>query len=137
MKEVLTFKNIKATKNDIEVFKRLIETIDKATENETPTKLLNRISKEKILPNSNHTSRTWLIRILAELGIIKNKLIDNYSLLNGFVPYHQILEWEEQLHSEAPNHRTEVNFPISAWRGKLGVNHIIVEQILAKVESNI
>lgn len=134
LQEVLTFENIKATKNDIEVFKRLIVTIDKATENETPTDLLNRISKEKILPNSNNTSRTWLIRILAELGIMKNKIIDNYSLLNGFVPHYQILEWEEQLHNEAPNHRTEVNFPISAWRGKLGINHLIVEQILAIVE---
>ena len=134
LKEVLTFENVKATKNDIEVFNRLIETIGKATENETPTDLLNRISKEKILPNSNNTSRTWLIKILAELGIIKNKLINNYSLLNGFVPYHQFLEWEKQLHNEAPNHRTEVSFPISAWRGKLGINHKIVEQILTTIE---
>lgn len=67
---------------------------------------------------------------MAELGIMRNKLIDNYSSLVGFTPYYQKLEWENQLHNEAPNHRIEVNFPISAWRGKLGVNHKMVEQLL-------
>lgn len=63
---------------------------------------------------------------------MRNKLVDNYSSLDAFNPYYQKLELEQQLHNEAPNHRTEVNFPLSAWRGKLGVNHNIVEQILAQ-----
>jgi hypothetical protein len=135
LQELLAFKNSIPTKNDIEVFKKLINTIDNAAENETPTDLLNRISKEKILPKSNNTSRTWLVKILAELGVIKNKLIEDYSSLDHFIPYYKKLELEMQLHNEAPNHRTEVNFPISAWRGKLGVNHRIVVQLLSTADT--
>lgn len=58
LQEVLTFKNIKASDEDIRVFEKLIEAVNGATEKETPTDLLNRISKQKILPNSNNTSRT-------------------------------------------------------------------------------
>lgn len=130
LREISTLAPIKANKNDIEVFKNLIACIEQANENETPTDLLNRISKAKILPNSNNTSRTWLLRILAALGILHNKLVEDYSMLNGFTPYHQLLSWEKQLHQEAPNHRTEVNFPLSAWRGKLGVNKEVVHRIL-------
>ncbi|WP_034715629.1 hypothetical protein [Chryseobacterium soli] len=130
LQEVLTFEDIQSTENDLKIFHKLIEAIDHAPENETPTELLNRISKEKLLPKSNTTSRTWLIRILAELGIIRNSLVADYSSLNGFIPYWKKLEWELELHNKAPNHRTEVNFPLSAWRGKLGVDHNAVKQLL-------
>ncbi|WP_158960719.1 hypothetical protein [Myroides fluvii] len=134
LKEISTFDSIKASKDDIAVFKKLIACIEQATEKETPTDLLQRISKAKILPNSNSTSRTWLLRILAALGILNNKLVEDYSMLHRFSPYHQVRAWEEQLHQEAPNHRTEVNFPLSAWRGKLGINHEIVNHILTVVQ---
>ncbi|MDV7695452.1 hypothetical protein N6B72_00835 [Chryseobacterium soli] len=130
LQEVLTFEDIQSTENDLKIFHKLIEAIDHAPENETPTELLNRISKEKLLPKSNTTSRTWLVRILAELGIIRNSLVADYSSLNGFIPYWKKLEWELELHNKAPNHRTEVNFPLSAWRGKLGVDHNAVKQLL-------
>lgn len=136
LQEVLTFEDIKVTENDLEVFHTLIEAIEHAPEKETPTELLNRISKEKLLPKSNTTSRTRLIRILAELGIIKNGLVDNYSLLNGFIPYWKKQEWELELHNKTPNHRTEVSFPLSGWRGTLGVDHHIVKQLLKIAKTN-
>lgn len=135
LKEVATFENIRSTDDDINIFKKLITTIDNATEKETPTDLKNRISREKILPNSNDISRTWLIKILAELGIMKNTFDKNYSSLNRFVPYYQKLEWELKLHEKTPNHRIEIDFPISAWRGKLGINYNMVEQILVKINT--
>jgi hypothetical protein len=134
LKEVAAFENIRATDDDINIFKKLITTIDNAVEKETPTDLKNRISREKILPNSNNVSRTWLIKIFAELGIMKNTFDENYSSINRFFPYYQKLEWELKLHEKAPNHRVEIDFPISAWRGKLGINYSIVEQILTKLE---
>ncbi len=136
LKEVTTFENIRATDDDINVFKKLIASIDNAIEKETPSELIKSISNEKILPYSNGVSRTWLIKILSELGIMKNTFDENYNSLNEFFPYYQRLKWELELHEKAPNQRIEIDFPISAWRGKLGINYHIVEQILSKLESN-
>ena len=131
LEEVISFEPIHVSNEEIAIFKHLIDFIDNAPEKETPTELLMRISKEKILPKSNTISRTWLLRILAELGVMKNKLDPNYDTLRHFVSYEQKYQWELRLHDEAPNHRSEVNFPLSAWRGNLGINQVLVESIIA------
>lgn len=120
---------------DINAFNKLIDLIKRSRAEETPTGLINEISKAKLLPKSNHTTRTWFVRILAELGILNNKLVDNYSVLNSIIPYDEKLKLELKLHSEAPNERTEVNFPISAWRGRLGVNEKIINQIMTDINN--
>jgi hypothetical protein len=134
--ELPKFNQLKATQNDIAVFKAMIACIKTAGEKDTASDVLSVLSKQKVLPGSNNTSRIWLLRILAELGVLPNKFDANHSLINQLTPYSQILAWELQLHNESAQ-RAEINFPISAWRGRLGVNEKIVAQLLAKFEAAI
>ncbi|MGN7513829.1 MAG: hypothetical protein ACTHOM_05595 [Allomuricauda sp.] len=134
LKEVLTFKNITATDNEKSVFLKVIEIIENAPNDETPSKLIKRLAKEKCLPGSNNTSRVWIVKCLAELGILKNRYDANYSIMNPFIHYGQKLEWELDIHKNSPS-RAEVEFPISAWRGKLGVNRDYVEKIMANAKT--
>lgn len=129
LKEVLTFKNIMATDDDKKTFLAVLDIIENAEDNETFSLLVKRLSKEKCLPNSNNTSRVWFVKCLAELGILRNKYEANYSVMNKFVPYNQKFEWELDIHKNSPA-RADVEFPVSAWRGKLGINREIVERIL-------
>ncbi len=130
LKEVLTFTNVTATDNEESVFLKVIELIEKAPNDETPSKLTKRLSKEKCLPGSNNTSRVWIVKCLAELGILKNRYHPNYSIMNPFIPYEQKLEWELDIHKNSPS-RADVEFPISAWSGKLGTNREYVEKVMA------
>lgn len=134
LQEVMTFDDVEVSEADLAVFKSLIGAIENAGKGDTATDLLSKLSKDKVLPKSNTTSRTWLIRVLAVLGVLKNSLIDDFSVLNGFTPYSQIRDWELELHAAAPNHRMEVNFPISAWRGELGVNQVFVRELLKRAK---
>lgn len=134
LREVATFEKQPATTEDLAVFGRMIDSITKAAPEETPSRLVNRLSKEKILPNSNGTSRVWLVRCLAELGILKNRFDDNYGLLSGFISHAQKTAWEMQLNQEASEY-SEVSFPISGWRGRYGVNHALIDKLLATIQS--
>ena len=131
LKEVVTFKDYEATEEEKQTFMQIVDIIANAQATETPSELLKRLSKEKCLPNSNLTSRTWLIKCFAELGILKNELAIDYSIMNAFTTYEQKLEWELALHKKYPA-RAEVTFPISAWRGHIGINKNIAEEIVAK-----
>ncbi len=130
LEEVIQSPEIKRDKNGEAIFLQLLDLIKQAPPKETPSELIARISKAKILPKSNNTSRTWLVRILAETGILPNKLSDGYSIFNQFYSYDQRETWYEILFEEAPNHRVEVNFPISAWRGQLGINEEMAKKLL-------
>lgn len=130
LKEVLTFEDVVATQDEKNTFLKVIDLIEKAPNNETPSELIKRLSKEQCLPQSNHTSRVWIIKCLAELGILKNSYDSNYSIMNAFVPFEQKLKWESDLHKNAPA-RADVEFPISAWRKELGVNREFIERLMA------
>lgn len=129
LKEVLTLKNIMATDDDKKTFLAVLDIIENAEDNETFSLLVKRLSKEKCLLNSNNTSRVWFVKCLAELGILRNKYESNYSVMNKFIPYNQKFEWELDIHKNSPA-RADVEFPVSAWRGKLGINREIAERIL-------
>ncbi len=129
LQEVLTFEDITISNDEKNTFLKVIETIEKAPKSETPSELIKRLSKDKSLPGSNNTSRNWIMKCFAELGILKNKYDSNYSIINSFVNYEQKFEWELDMHKNSPA-RADVEFPISAWRGELGVNRNIVEKLL-------
>lgn len=130
LKEIVTFEDVAATIDEKNTFLKVIDHIEKAQNNETPSELIKRLSKERCLPESNNTSRVWIIKCLAELGILKNSYNNNYGIMNAFVPFEQKLEWELDLHKNSPA-RADVEFPISAWRGELGVNREFVERLMA------
>ncbi len=133
LKEVVTFENITATNDEKNIFLKVIDLIEKAPKDEVPSKLVKRLAKEKCLPGSNNTSRIWIVKCLAELGILRNSYSNNYSIMNPFIPYEQKWEWEKDIHKNSPP-RADVEFPISAWRGKLGVNREFVERIMTNTE---
>lgn len=131
LEELVGFDEVKPTPAEVGIFESLIALIKQAPADETFSELRNRLSKSKLLPKSNNTSRTWLLKVLAELGILINKFDPDYGLLQKFTPYEQKLTWELELHKA---HRIEVEFPISAWRGHLGVNEALVQEVLDTIE---
>ncbi|EGF10611.1 hypothetical protein HMPREF9123_1682 [Neisseria bacilliformis ATCC BAA-1200] len=110
------------------VFHRLLDTVRSADANETAHALIKRLGSEKILPGSNETDRTWLVRILAEPGVLPNRLAPDYSILHAFYPYDQIRRYEDELHSRLPA-RADPVFPASAWHGAPGINEGIVREL--------
>ncbi len=133
LEEVLSFTEVKADKHDVEIFYRLLDCIENAHDDETASELIKRIAKEKILPKSNNTSRTWLIRCLASLGVIKNAIVDDFSIMSKHYSYQEIFAWEEELHKRMPA-RSDPVFPVSAWCGRLGVNRELAKQIVKTAE---
>lgn len=134
LEEIQHFSKENIQPEDLSVFKQLIEIIQLAEPKETPSELINRISKAKILQGSNLTTRAWLIRILAELGILKNELAPEYSVYFNFLGHDEFLKLEKIVYAQAPNHRSEVSFPISLWRGGSGINIARLHQFLEKFE---
>lgn len=134
LQEVVHFADEPVSETSLNTFHALIDCIKKADARETPSALEKRLSAAKLLPKSTHTSRTWLIRILAELGILPNTMVENYSIMTNFYT-HEMREKQDQILSDnAPNHRVEVYFPISAWRGYLGVDDSQVQAFLNHIE---
>ena len=68
LEEVVTFEEVIATDKEKATFLQVIDVIGKAQKNETPSALLKRLSKEKCLPGSTVTSRTWIVKCMAEFG---------------------------------------------------------------------
>ncbi|MBW8245056.1 hypothetical protein K1F50_19785 [Muricauda oceani] len=129
LKEILTFEGVIATDDEKNTFLEVLDIIEKAPRDETPSGLLKRLSKERCLPKSNNISRTWIVKCMAELGILRNSYDNDYSIMNAFVPYEQKLEWELNIHkSSLP--RADVEFPISSWQGELGINRALANKII-------
>jgi len=117
--------------NDINVFRNLCELIDNVDEKVTYSKLETLISKAKILKGSTKVSRTWLIHLLANLGILNIPSLKQKTILKGFTTYKEQFLYELELHK---NSKVEVVFPTSLWRGADGVNKEIMEELILKVE---
>lgn len=121
-------------KEYIDVLNNTIALIEQAEEKETMSILKERLSKSKLLLNSNYITRYWIVNVLAGLGIIKTVFDgEEYGVLNKFVNYSQRQKWELDLHKNAPQNRAEVYFPLSGWKGKLGVNRKFLNEMLSKI----
>ncbi|HFC6395283.1 hypothetical protein [Neisseria bacilliformis] len=51
------------------------------------------------------------MRILAELGVLPNRLAPAYSIMHAFYPYDQIRRYEDELHSRLPARATPSSPP--------------------------
>ena len=134
LKDIMTVapKQIIATQAEKDIFFALIDLIEQAEPNETVSKLEKRISKSKLLPNSNSCTRLRVLWCLAELGILNNELVPNYSIMDEFYTYEQRFFWELQLHEQMPA-RADPVFPASAWCGSLGINRDNVDKLMRLV----
>jgi len=125
--------NIHYEKSHIHVLNNVLREIDYANNNEKPSELEKRISASKIIPKSNKASRIWSLRILAELGIITNPWIDNYSSAKQFYSYAQREEWNLSMHAKAPN-RADPVWPLSIWNGSCKVNWALAHEIFTQLQ---
>lgn len=131
LEEVLTFQpqDIVATEQDKAIFLNVIKVVERAPADETLSALEKRLSKEKCLPNSNQSTRLRVLWCFAELGILNNNLVPNFSIIDNFYSYAERYHWEVQVHKNFPSKADPV-FPASMWQGNLGVNRANVDSII-------
>lgn len=131
LEEVLTFQpqDMVATEQDKAIFLNVIKVIEQAPADETLSALEKRLSKEKCLPNSNQSTRLRVLWCFAELGILNNRLVPDFSIIDNFYSYAERYHWEVQMHKRFPATADPV-FPASMWQGNLGVNRAYVDRII-------
>jgi hypothetical protein len=125
--------NICYEKNHIHILNEVLGAIDQADNEEKPSELEKRLSALKIIPKSNKASRIWALRILAELGIITNPWVDNYSSAKHFYPFSQRNEWDLLMHDKALM-RADPVWPLSTWNGSCKVNWSLAHEIFPQLQ---
>jgi hypothetical protein len=111
---------------------QLLTQIENAPSGELPSELEKRISKSKILPKSNLASRLWTLRIISELGLMRNRFDPGYSGALNFYPFTLRVTWEEEMHEKSPA-RSDPVWPLSIWRGGDGVNWEIARTLFSQL----
>ncbi|MGB4813286.1 MAG: hypothetical protein WBP13_12515 [Methylophilaceae bacterium] len=124
--------DLKFEADHVKTLQQLLNTIDEAPHGETPSELEKRVSKAKILPKSNLASRTWVLRILAEIGVIRNRVVPDYSGALHFYDFTKRDAWEQQMHDQSPV-RADPVWPLSVWRGGDGVNWEIAKSLFPQM----
>ena len=120
--------------DDVRRFSLLLDYIANASNGETLYDLEKRISKDKILPNSTKTSRTWLLRSLSMLGIIPNWINPGHSLFRKYVSYEERMKFYEIMQEKSIDQRSELEWPYSAWRGEMGIDHKLAIEIFPELK---
>ncbi len=100
LKDILQYEKPIITEKDEEYLIKLLLSISKAEENETPGQLEKRVGKEKLLPKTDKYARYGILQTLAIL---------------------EILPSDEKLGERQP-FRSDIVMPLSGWRGCLGVD---------------
>ncbi len=99
LEDVLQYPKPEINESDKEILMNLLLFIDKAEEKESPGHLAKRIASHKMLPKTDKYKRIGILQTLAILEILPSK---------------------KELVRQS--HRSEIGFPLSGWRGKLGVD---------------
>ncbi|MCJ8145577.1 hypothetical protein MKI79_01400 [Acinetobacter sp. A3.8] len=97
--EILDYPMPKITDHEISHFKNLLIEISKADADETASQLAKRLGQAKSLPKTDTYKRYGILQSLALLGILPSS--DVFS---------------------AQSTSTEITYPLSGWRGSLGVD---------------
>ena len=124
LEEILKYEQPKVTQQDKRHLRDLLEFIEKANENETAGQLEKRIASAKLLKNTDKYKRYGILQTLAELGILPNNSIK--PAYDGFSTRKERWEAERKLKGSP---RSDIVLPLSAWRGKNGVNWKRYEEI--------
>ena len=115
LEERTTLQSPPLTQKDHTIFTQLLESIDNGPQQETPSKLAQRLGKEKRIPKSNKYVRFGILQALAEVGVLPNPLVP--PIYERFVPRTQYWEASKKLQQ---NSRSDITLPFAAWKG--GVN---------------
>lgn len=119
----------------VQVLVELLKAVDQAPSDETGSSLEKRVSKLRLLPGSNLASRLWALRALAELGVISNGAIPNYSAARHFYAFTQRMEWEVVMHRQFKT-RADPVWPLSVWRGGMSVDWDLALEIFPQMVSH-
>jgi len=112
----------------------LLKAVEQAPSGERVFELEKRISALRVLPGSNQASRIWALRSLAELGIITQAVVADYSAAKNFYSFRQRVEWDHAMHSMSPG-RADPVWPLSAWRGGCSINWELAREIFPQLQN--
>ena len=129
LEERTTLQSPPVTQKDIEIFTRLLESIDNGPAKETPGGLAQRLGREKRIPKSNKYVRYGILQALAEVGVLPNPLVS--PIYERFVPRTQYWEASRKLQQ---NTRSDIVLPLAAWKG--GVNWATVRVLFPNTNCN-
>ncbi|HOF34653.1 MAG TPA: hypothetical protein PLA54_08640 [Spirochaetota bacterium] len=134
--DILSLDKPEQSVDNVKKLSLLLNYIENASNGETLYDLEKRISKDKILPNSTKTSRTWLLRSLSMIGIIPNWINPGHSLCGKYISYEERMNFYEIMQEKAVNHRSELEWPYSAWRGEMGIDRKLSAEIFPELNLN-
>nr|WP_312372114.1 hypothetical protein [Delftia acidovorans] len=116
----------------VQVLRLLLTTIDSIDPATSTTELLKQISQAKILRGSNNASRLWCLRILAQLGVVTNASIPEYTGAFHFHGFLQRIKMQEDAFS-GMSHRADPVWPLSAGRGTPPVNWALAHRLFPQL----
>ncbi len=104
------------TKEDLQIFKAVIELIRNAPEEETPGQLEKRILKSKLIPKCEKYALRGQLITLAELGVLYNPYIK--PLFDEFTDFDTLCAISRKVPGSS---RSDIVLPFSGWRGEYGI----------------
>lgn len=117
LQEIVNFEKPIITNQDKEFLIRLLQVIEQASDNETPSELEKRLAKEKILPKTDKYKRYGILQTLAECGILPNPFLTPFW--DNFYTCTESWEAHDKLKGSS---RSDIILPLAGWRGRFGVN---------------
>ncbi len=118
----------------VSVLHALLKVIESVPASQSTTDLQKQVSAAKVMPKSNLAARLWCLRILAELGVISNASIPNYSGAFHFYSFLQRMTMEKEAFAQM-SHRADPVWPLSAGRGQPVVNWTLAHQIFPQLSA--
>ena len=116
----------------VEVLRALLKVIESSPARISTTELQKQVSAAKLMPKSNQAARLWCLRILAELGVISNAKVPEYSGAFYFYSFLQRIELEKEAFAQMP-HRADPVWPLSAGRGQPAVNWSLAHHVFPQL----
>ncbi len=105
----------------VDVLRKLLGVVESVPASVSTTDLQKQLSAAKVMPKSNQAARIWCLRILAELGVITNASVPEYSAAFSFYSFLRRIELEAEAFANM-SHRADPVWPLSAGRGQPAVN---------------
>jgi hypothetical protein len=115
-----------------DTLRALLKVIESVPVSASTTELQKQVAAAKVMPKSNLAARLWCLRILAELGVIANASVPDYSGAFHFYSFLQRIEMENKAFAKTP-HRADPVWPLSAGRGTPAVNWPLARRIFPQL----
>jgi len=117
-----------------EVLRALLQVIDSAPASASTTELQKQVAAAKVMPKSNQAARLWCLRILAELGVVTNARVPDYSGALHFYSFLQRIGMEKEAFAHM-SHRADPVWPLSAGRGQPSVNWSLAYRLFPQLSA--